>query len=162
MEDSYSANTITKQIRKRKIMLEFIKKLAKKEETKREVLLVLFESPRFILASVSAPVRFARACSREVAEMFALRSLLEQQGTSDLFGGIADVRVERLQDVACVDSTMNAGDAFICRFDDPEFVENIGDKKDFQTLWDSTVKDVDIDRFGWDANPWVCVYSFDS
>lgn len=31
----------------------------------------------------------------------------------------------------------------------------------FETLWDSTVKKSDIDRYGWDANPWVWVIEFE-
>lgn len=31
----------------------------------------------------------------------------------------------------------------------------------FQRLWDSTIKKSDIDRYGWDANPWVWVIEFE-
>lgn len=30
----------------------------------------------------------------------------------------------------------------------------------FETLWDSTVKKSDLDRYGWDANPYVFVIEF--
>ena len=33
-------------------------------------------------------------------------------------------------------------------------------KKDFAELWDSTIKPADMDRYGWAANPWVWVISF--
>lgn len=138
-------------------MFELIKKFKEEEETKREVMVFLFEAPKFMLASVSTPVEFARVCSREAAEMF-----VQKNRTSGLFLGVADIRVERLQDVACAGTTINNGDAFVCRYDDPGFVENVGDKKDFRNLWDSTVRDGDLDRYGWDANPLVYVYSFDS
>lgn len=32
---------------------------------------------------------------------------------------------------------------------------------EFQQLWDSAIKKVDIDRYGWDANPWVWVIEFE-
>ena len=31
----------------------------------------------------------------------------------------------------------------------------------FGTVWDSTVKKSDVDRYGWGANPWVWVYEFE-
>ena len=34
-------------------------------------------------------------------------------------------------------------------------------REEFQKLWDSTIKKSDIDRYGWDANPWVCVIEFE-
>ena len=52
-------------------------------------------------------------------------------------------------------------DVLTCRFDDPDFVENIGGVPIFAKLWDSTVRKDAIDKFGWDANPWVFVYSFE-
>ena len=34
-------------------------------------------------------------------------------------------------------------------------------REEFQKLWDSTIKKSDIDRYGWDANPWVWVIEFE-
>lgn len=31
----------------------------------------------------------------------------------------------------------------------------------FQRLWDSTIKKSDLDRYGWDANPYVFVIEFE-
>ena len=32
---------------------------------------------------------------------------------------------------------------------------------EFALLWDSTIKPVDLERYGWDANPWVWVITFE-
>jgi hypothetical protein len=31
----------------------------------------------------------------------------------------------------------------------------------FSQLWNSTIKKSDLDKYGWDANPWVWVYEFE-
>lgn len=62
---------------------------------------------------------------------------------------VKGVRVERLQDITdeqaekegCNDYTSTA----------------LG----FSYLWDSTIKRTEIDRYGWDANPWVWVIDFE-
>lgn len=33
--------------------------------------------------------------------------------------------------------------------------------KRFKNLWNSTIKKADLDRYGWDANPWVWVIEFE-
>jgi len=32
---------------------------------------------------------------------------------------------------------------------------------EFRKLWDSTIKKQDLDKYGWDANPWVWVIEFE-
>lgn len=39
--------------------------------------------------------------------------------------------------------------------------EGYNEIDEFSEIWDSTVKKSDIDRYGWDANPWVFVYEFE-
>lgn len=34
-------------------------------------------------------------------------------------------------------------------------------KEQFAWLWESTIKKSDLDRYGWDANPWVWVIEFE-
>lgn len=83
---------------------------------------------------------------------------------------VTDVRVERLQSITEGEAIRegaegekchhtNAG-AFGCTdcmntgWIEPPQVE-------FMQIWDSTIKKSDIDRYGWDANPWVWVIEFE-
>lgn len=69
---------------------------------------------------------------------------------------VTDVSVERLQDIdgkGCVKEGI-----------EEEPLKDIGDefvKGMFHDLWDSIIKKSDLDRYGWDANPWVWVIEFE-
>jgi hypothetical protein len=67
---------------------------------------------------------------------------------------IADVRVERLQDI----TEEQAKAEGIC-----VITNNSGymHRSKFASLWNSTVPKKDLDRYGWKANPWVWVYEFE-
>ena len=72
---------------------------------------------------------------------------------------VMDVRVEQMQD-------MNTGDflaeGVVIRpeaFNDPENAYQQA-KEEFIHIWDSTIKKSDIDRYGWDANPWEWAIEF--
>lgn len=73
---------------------------------------------------------------------------------------VTDVRVERLQEITEVGIQKEGVEV------DPK--ECVG-KFDFiselfllfQRLWDSTIKKSDLDRHGWDANPWVWTIEFE-
>lgn len=71
-----------------------------------------------------------------------------------LFLRVTDVGVEPLQNI------MPPG---ICAEGVPycpnDYDFDMYDK--FQDLWDSTIKKADLDRYGWNANPWVWVISFE-
>lgn len=69
---------------------------------------------------------------------------------------VTDVRVERLQEITLEQ---------ICREGveiEYPYVLN-GEEKiyAFSNLWNGTVKKSDIDRYGWDASPWVWVIEFE-
>jgi hypothetical protein len=73
---------------------------------------------------------------------------------------VMDVRVERLQDITGL-SVQEEGigvepNEYASKFD---FISELFLL--FQRLWDSTIKKSDIDRYGWDANPWVWVIEFE-
>lgn len=69
---------------------------------------------------------------------------------------VTDVRVERLQDITA-DSIRNEGlSSLAVHCGDMEIA-----LKEWENLWNSTIKKSDLDRYGWDANPWVWVISFE-
>lgn len=75
---------------------------------------------------------------------------------------VTDVRVERLQDMDWRDALDEGVKTQFPR--DEETGEYIFDENpidDFIDLWDSTIKKTDLDRYGWDANPWVWVIEFE-
>lgn len=82
---------------------------------------------------------------------------------------VTDVRVERLQDITPKDAeNEGVGNLF---YEDIGYSENnYGTevdpeygiaKEQFAWLWDSTIKKSDLDRYGWNANPWVWVIEFE-
>lgn len=65
---------------------------------------------------------------------------------------VTDVRVERLQDIGYMD----------CIHEGTPYKQIERDViKGFSNLWDSTIKKSDLDRYGWDANPYVWAISFE-
>lgn len=82
---------------------------------------------------------------------------------------VTDVRVERLQNITPKDAeNEGVGNLF---YEDIGYSEkNYGTevdseygiaKEQFAWLWESTIKKSDIDRYGWDVNPWVWVIEFE-
>lgn len=82
---------------------------------------------------------------------------------------VMDVRVERLQDITPKDAeNEGVGNLF---YEDIGYSEkNYGTevdpeygiaKEQFAWLWESTIKKSDLDRYGWDANPYVFVIEFE-
>ena len=62
---------------------------------------------------------------------------------------VTDVRVERLQDMT--DDDAEAEGCF----------DYTSTALGFPDVWDSTIKKSDLDRYSWDANPWVWVIEFE-
>lgn len=96
---------------------------------------------------------------------------------------VTDVRVERLQDITeddvckegaeplirCAiehetyntdgtlgDMCWNTDECSYCPFIEKSYSELFG-----KMVWNSTIKKQDLDRYGWDANPWVWVIEFE-
>nr|DAZ47311.1 MAG TPA: ASCH domain protein [Caudoviricetes sp.] len=72
---------------------------------------------------------------------------------------VTDVRVERLQDIT-ENGIKNEG----IRLKQKDCVSKFDYISElyflFSRLWDSTIKKSDLDRYGWDANPYVFVIEF--
>lgn len=62
---------------------------------------------------------------------------------------VTNVRVERLQDMT--DDDAEAEGCF----------DYTSTALGFPDVWESTIKKSDLDRYGWDANPWVWVIEFE-
>ena len=80
-----------------------------------------------------------------------------------IFLRVKGVRVERLQAITLDDVHAEGIDETFIR---AVGAENIAGKigfsaERFETLWDSTIKPADRDRYGWNANPWVWVIEFE-
>lgn len=83
---------------------------------------------------------------------------------------VTDVRVERLKDMTNNDALKEGAEGVRCDHAglgsygctdcmntgwlEPPLLEFMG-------VWNSTVKKSDLDRYGWDANPWVWVIEFE-
>ncbi len=83
---------------------------------------------------------------------------------------VTDVRVERLQEInekqACIEGTDPWDEAcyenngWHPTFSDPDSGGDPNMIEGFHKLWNSTIKKSHLDRYGWDANPYVFVIEF--
>ena len=71
---------------------------------------------------------------------------------------VTDVRVERLQEITAESALTEGADKYIhangTLNEDQTITSFIG-------IWNSTIKESDLDRYGWDANPYVWVIAFE-
>ena len=84
---------------------------------------------------------------------------------------VTDVRVERLQEIteeqACMEGTDPWDEAcyenngWHPTFSDPDSGGVPNMIEGFHKLWNSTIKKSDLDRYGWNASPWVWVIEFE-
>lgn len=84
-----------------------------------------------------------------------------------IFLRVANVRVERLQDITtddCMDEGVNRRTRIRLGYSAKESMEDFNNtqlKDTFKKLWDSTIKKGDIETYGYKANPWVWVIEFE-
>ena len=84
---------------------------------------------------------------------------------------VTDVRVERLQEIteeqACMEGTDPWDEAcyenngWHPTLSDPDSGGDPNMIDGFHKLWNSTIKKSDLDRYGWDANPWVWAIEYE-
>lgn len=67
---------------------------------------------------------------------------------------VTDVRAERLQEISGAELIKEGIDLYQSNYIKEAFDE-------FKMLWNSTIKKSDIDRYSWQANPWVWVIEFE-
>lgn len=70
---------------------------------------------------------------------------------------VTDVRVERLQEITPQEA-WEEGARCSCMSPVPDCS---GNRTAFIDIWNSTIKKSDLNRYGWDANPWVWVIEFE-
>ena len=71
---------------------------------------------------------------------------------------VTNVRVERLQEISTESALAEGADKYI--HTNGELDENMTITS-FIGIWNSTIKKADLDRYGWNANPWVWVIEFE-
>lgn len=88
---------------------------------------------------------------------------------------VTDVRVERLQEMKPVDvikegaypdcwdclNTYGESGSQCCYGTEEQCSQCDEVMMEWEKLWNSTIKKSDLDRYGWDANPWVWIIEFE-
>nr|DAZ38874.1 MAG TPA: ASCH domain protein [Caudoviricetes sp.] len=72
--------------------------------------------------------------------------------------GFGQTRIIRLQEISAESALAEGADKYI--HTNGGLDENMTITS-FIGIWNSTIKKSDIDRYGWDANPWVWVIEFE-
>ncbi len=98
-----------------------------------------------------------------------LPSIHMPKAAARIFLRVTDVRIERLQDITEEQAIKEGCEGLECSCHGTAYActdcYNTGwlepPQVDFIFLWNSTIKKQDIDKYGWDANPWVIVIEFE-
>lgn len=82
-----------------------------------------------------------------------------------IFLRVQDVHAERLQDITEDEATKEGAEPAF-EYNTPEGPVVVSDEHGyyaigFKDVWNRTVKPADLNRYGWDANPWVWVIDFE-
>ena len=113
-----------------------------------------FDQPMYYYAADGTPditLRDADGFELEDQRIRWRPSIHMPKEAARIFLRVTDVRVERLGDISSEDVYAEGTDNRLWA----------ATRDAFRRVWDSTIKPSDIDRYGWDANPWVWVISFE-
>lgn len=80
------------------------------------------------------------------------------KGAARIWLKVTDVRVERLREISAESALAEGADKYI--HTNGGLDENMTITS-FIGIWNSTIKKSDIDRYGWDANPYVWIIEFE-
>lgn len=87
-----------------------------------------------------------------------------------IFLKVTNVKVQKLQNITEYEVFAEGLEWFDDRCADENWIPSYHDpdsggtpqmRKGFETLWNSTIKKQDLERYGWKANPWVWVIEFE-
>ena len=87
-----------------------------------------------------------------------------------IFLRVTNVRVERLQNITYESAIAEGFEGVICNHDGASIwgcTDCMGSgwleppQVDFSFCWNNTIKKSDLDKYGWEANPWVWVIEFE-
>lgn len=93
---------------------------------------------------------------KESSKLIYHPSIHMPKGAARIWLRVTNVRIEQLQEITA-DGIRNEGlSSAAVHCGDMEIA-----LKEWENLWNSTIKKSDLDRYGWDANPYVWVISFE-
>lgn len=78
-----------------------------------------------------------------------------------LYLKVKDVRIERLQEISEDDALAEGADAGEYLDEQGNLMDVYYPHEDFAHIWDSVIKNADLPIYGWNANPWVWVITFE-
>lgn len=76
---------------------------------------------------------------------------------------VTDVKVERLQDITEKGARTEGVQPLVFYGEEPKYWEKeiCTAREKFSQIWNSTVKKFDLDKYGWNVNPFVWVIEFE-
>lgn len=93
---------------------------------------------------------------KESSKLIYHPSIHMPKGAARIWLRVTNVRIEQLQEITA-DGIRNEGlSSAAVHCGDMEIA-----LKEWENLWNSTIKKSDLDCYGWDANPWVWVIEFE-
>ncbi len=116
-------------------------------------------SPVCFMSMVKTEYFYRAVCEDEEADTGWCPSIHMPKEAARIFLRVTGVRVERLQDITITglqeEGILN--DGYISQY----AAMTTTAFEDFKDLWDSAIKKSDLEKYGWDANPWVWVIEFE-